>query len=202
MKGLRTHWLAARRRATTTLPLVLMLLLAGFSWWVAREALQAIGVGGAAATAPQQPDYYLRDFQTRSFDSLGQSTAELSGAAMQHIPGNQTVRIEQPRLRVVDSQGALTHASAQIGLSNSDGSNVQLYGDAVLQRQAPHTQAVVVRSSFLNVFPQTRRIMSNRPSTVQQGLSVFSGDDLEMNGLDGTFSMHGQVRGRLQSGSG
>ncbi len=191
------RWLTWWRRATTMLPLLLMLLLAGFSWWVAREALQAMG-GGGGAPAPKKPDYFLKDFQTRSFDSLGRSTAELSGAGMEHIPGNQTVRIAQPRLRVQDSQGALTRASAAIGLSNADGSNVQLFGDAVVRREAPGAPPIVVRSSFLNIFPQARRITSNRPSTVQQGNSLFSGDNLEMNGLDGTFTMRGKVQGRLQ----
>ncbi len=197
-----SRWLSWWRRAATMLPLLLMVLLAGFSWWVAREALLAMHGGGNSPPAPQKPDYFLKDFQTRSFNSLGQGGAELSGAGMEHIPGNQTVRIAQPRLRVVDAQGALTHASAQVGLSNADGSNVQLFGDAVVRRQAPKTPEIVVRSSFLNIFPQTRRISSNRPSTVQQGSSVFAGDDLEMNGLDGTFSMQGKVRGSLRPNPG
>ncbi len=190
------------RRVSTMLPLALMLMLAGFSAWVAREALLAIHRSGASSAAPQKPDYFLRDFQTRNFDALGHSSAELSGAAMEHIPGNQTVRIVQPRLRVHDAQGAVTLASADVGLSNADGSNVQLYGQAVLRREAPKAQTITVRSSFLNVFPQERRISSNRPSTVRQGASEFSGNDLQMNGLDGTFTMHGAVRGHLLQGAG
>ncbi len=191
------RWLAWWRRATTTLPLVLMVLLAGFSWWVAREALQAMRGGAALASPPQQPDYFLKDFQTRTFDALGNPGAELSGAEMAHIPGNQTVRIVQPRLRAHDGDGALTLASAQLGLSNADGSNVQLFGDAVVRREAPGAQPLTVRSSFLNIFPQVRKITSNRPSTVRRGDSVFSGQNLDMNGLDGTFRMHGQVKGSL-----
>ncbi|MDE2120114.1 MAG: LPS export ABC transporter periplasmic protein LptC, partial [Betaproteobacteria bacterium] len=142
------------------------------------------------------------DFQTRSFDSLGRSTAELSGAGMEHIPGNQTVRVAEPRLRVVDADGARTLASAEVGLSNADASNVQLFGQAVVRRLAPNTQELTVRSSFLNIFPQERRISSNRPSTVQQGSSLFSGNDLQMNGLDGTFTMQGSVRGTLRPSPG
>lgn len=186
------------RRISTMLPLFMLLLLAGFSGWVAREALLAIHRGSTSVPAPQKPDYFLRDFQTRSFDSQGRSSAELSGASMEHIPGNQTVRIAQPRLRVLDEQGVMTHASAEVGLSNADGSNVQLFGDAVLSRQAPNAPDVIVRSSFLNIFPQERRISSNRPSTVLRGASRFSGDDLQMNGLNGTFTMQGGVHGSLQ----
>lgn len=193
-----SRWLLWWRRATSTLPLLLMVLLAGFSWWVAREALMAMHGGAGARPAPQKPDYFLKDFQTRSFDSLGRSTAELSGAGMEHIPGNQTVRIAEPRLRVVDAEGARTLASAEVGLSNADASNVQLFGQAVVRRLAPNTQELTVRSSFLNIFPQERRISSNRPSTVQQGSSLFSGNDLQMNGLDGTFTMQGSVRGTLR----
>jgi lipopolysaccharide export system protein LptC len=185
------------RRLSLLLPALLMVLLAALSWWVAQEAGRGAGGSSGLREPPQKPDYFLHDFHTRTFDAQGHITAELSGQAMQHIPGNDTVRITQPTLRAQTAQGVLTTAQAQIGISNSDGSNVQLLGDAVVHRVAPNMPALTVRSDFLNIFPNAQRISSNKPSTVQRGDSLFSGGNLEMNGLDGTFAMRGQVSGTV-----
>ena len=185
------------RRLSLLLPPLLMVLLAALSWWVAQEAGRGVGGGGGAHEPPQKPDYFLHDFHTRTFDAQGQITAQLSGQAMQHFPGNDTVRITRPSLRAQTAQGVLTTAQAQAGISNADGSNVQLLGDAVVHRLAPNAPELTVRSDFLNIFPNAQRITSNKPSTVQRGDSLFSGGSLEMNGLDGTFAMKGQVSGTV-----
>jgi len=116
---------------------------------------------------------------------------------MQHIPGNDTVRITRPDLQSRNPQGVVTTARAQTGISNADGSNVQLLGDAVVHRIAPGVPELTIRSNFLNIFPNAQRISSNQPSTVQRGTSVFSGASLDMNGLDGTFAMQGKVSGSV-----
>lgn len=192
-----SRWMRLWRRASTLLPPLLMVLLAAFSWWVAQEAMRAMHGGSNGPEPPQKPDYFLHDFHTLNFDAKGQPSAQLTGEAMQHIPGNDTVRITRPEMRSRNAQGVVTTAQAQTGISNADGSNVQLLGDAVVRRIAPGAPELTVRSDFLNVFPNAQRISSNKPSTVQRGTSVFSGDSLEMNGLDGTFAMQGKVSGSV-----
>ena len=192
-RGAARLWLRLWRSMSTLLPLLLMLLLAGFSWWVAQQALHALR-GREPAAPPQEPDYFLRDFQTRSFDADGRPGALLSGAAMRHIPGDQTVRIEQPVLHVVESGGVVLDARARAGISNADASNIQLLGDAVVQRRAPGAPELSVRSDFLNVFPNTQRVQSNRPTVVQRGAMRLEGDALDFDGIAGTLSVRGAVR--------
>jgi lipopolysaccharide export system protein LptC len=187
------RWIRVLRSLSSLLPLLLLLALAGFSWWVAKEAMRASAGSGDAVAAPQTPDYFLFDFHSRSFDAQGRPTAQLSGAAMQHIPGDDTVRISRPDLRMLNAQGVLIVAQADSGISNADGSNVQLIGSALMRRSVPGQPALGVSSSFLNVFPNQQRVMSDRPSVVQRGDSVFSGDSLEVDGLHGTFAMRGHV---------
>ena len=184
------------RSASTLLPLMLMTLLAAFSWWVAQQPLHALG-GGGPKPAPQQPDYFLRDFRTRSYDAQGRPGALLSGAAMRHLPGDQTVRVEQPVLDVVDARGIVTHASARVGISNADGSNVQLLGDAQVRRTAPGALPLSIRSEFLNIFPDAQRVTSNRPTVVQRGAMRLSGNSLAFDGIAGTLSVQGGVRASL-----
>ena len=198
---MRRIGLAARverlwRSVATLLPLLLMALLAAFSWWVAQQALHALG-GGRPSAEPQQPDYFLRDFRTRSYDAQGRPGALLSGAAMRHLPGDQTVRVEAPVLHVVDARGVVTDARARTGFSNADGSNVQLLGDAQVRRTAPGSAPLVLSSDFLNIFPQAQRVTSNRPTVVQRGTMRLAGNALAFDGVAGTLSVQGRVRASL-----
>jgi lipopolysaccharide export system protein LptC len=192
-----SRWMRLWRRLSTFLPPLLMVLLAAFSWWVAQEAMRAKGGAGGAPEPPQKPDYFLRDFHTTTFNAQGHLSAQLSGTSMQHLPGDNTVHITAPVLRSQGLQGVVTTAQAQSGISNADGSNVQLLGGAVVRRVVPGAPDLTVHSNFLNIFPNDQRIASNQASTVQRGATVFSGDNLDMNGLDGTFAMQGKVHVKL-----
>lgn len=192
-----SRWMRLWRRLSTFLPPLLMVLLAAFSWWVAQEAMRAKGGPGSAPEPPQKPDYFLRDFHTTTFNAQGQLSAQLSGTSMQHLPGDNTVHITAPVLRSQGPQGVVTTAQAQSGISNADASNVQLLGGAVVRRVVPGAPELTVRSNFLNIFPNDQRIASNQATTVQRGATVFSGGNLDMNGLDGTFAMQGKVNVKL-----
>ena len=194
--GPKARWARLWRSLSTLLPLLLMLLLAGFSWWVAQQALRALH-GGEQASPPQQPDYFLRDFRSRSYGADGSPGALLSGAAMRHIPGDQTVRVEQPVLHAVDAHGVVLDARARAGISNADGSNIQLFGSALVQRQVPGKPLLSIRSNFLNIFPNAQRISSNQPSVVQRGAMRLAGDALQFDGLAGTLAVQGGVRASL-----
>lgn len=191
------RWRAFWHGASILLPPFMLLVLAAFSWWVAREASRAGHGGGHEIAAPQQPDYFLQDFGTRSYDAQGQLVGSLGGASMRHYPGDDTVRIERPNLRAVGRDGTVTTAVAQSGISNADASNVQLIGQAVVRRDAPGQPELSVRSDFLNIFPGQQRVVTNRPNVVTRGASSFSGSSLEMDGVHGTFNMGGGVTGRI-----
>ncbi len=191
------RWLARLwRGAATLLPPILMALLAMFSWWVAREAMRNIG-SRPGVEQPREVDYFLRDFNARTFDAQGRPVAVLAGKSMEHQPGVDTVRIVAPSLRAVNADGVTTTARARIGLSNADASNVHLQGDAVVERVAPGQPLLRLRSDFLNVFPNSQRVLSDRPSVLQRGDSTVAADGLVMDGLSGTIDMRGNVHGTI-----
>ncbi|MDD4888093.1 MAG: LPS export ABC transporter periplasmic protein LptC, partial [Thiomonas sp.] len=66
---------------------------------------------------------------------------------------------------------------------------------AVVERRGTANQPpLVVRSDFLNIFPNQQIVQSNRPTVVQQGQTQFFGNSLHFNGVDGTSSMQGRVK--------
>ena len=192
--SLRALWL----RVSAWTPILLLGLAAAFSWWVAQEVMRAEHGGKAAAPAPQLPDYVLRTFSAARYTPQGRLSAVLDGTRMTHDPASETFDIVAPRWRSVDPAGVVTTASALRGRTNRDGSNVQLLGDAVVERgAAPGQLPIVVRSDFLNIFPDRQVVQSNRPTVVRQGDTRFAGDSLDFNGIDGTLSMHGRVSGKV-----
>jgi len=60
----------------------------------------------------------------------------LHGRMLRHWPGSDTLEIDAPRLLAISAAGQHTHASAQRALTNSDASEVQLFGNAQVTREA------------------------------------------------------------------
>jgi lipopolysaccharide export system protein LptC len=193
-RSLRTLWL----RLSAWTPVLLLGLAAAFSWWVAQAVMHAEHGGKAAAPPPQLPDYVLHQFSAARYSADGRLSAVLDGTRMVHDPASGMFQVAAPRWRSVDPAGTVTTASALNGRTNRDGSNVQLLGDAVVERSAsPGRPPLTVRSDFLNIFPDRQVVESNRPTVVQQGGSRFTGDSLAFNGVDGTLAMRGQVSGTV-----
>ncbi len=189
--NLRQFWL----RLSAWTPILLLALAAAFSWWVAQVVMHAEQGPRLGAAHSDQPDYLLRGFSAASYNAQGQLGAVLRGTQMMHLPASDTFDIAAPQLRAINPQGIITTASALRALSNKDGSNVQLFGNAVVERSgAPGQAPVILRSEFLNLFPRQQLVQSNRPTTVQQGQTVFSGNAVDFNGVTGLYSLQGRVQ--------
>lgn len=189
--NLRQFWLLL----SAWTPVLLLAVAAAFSWWVAQVVMQAEQHPKLNPAQSALPDYLLHDFSAASYNAQGQLSAVLRGTQMVHLPATDTFSITAPQLRAVNPQGLVTTATALRGLSNKDGSNVQLLGNAVVERSGTANQPpLVVRSDFLNIFPNQQIVQSNRPTVVQQGQTQFSGNSLHFNGVDGTSSMQGRVK--------
>ncbi|WP_079418137.1 LPS export ABC transporter periplasmic protein LptC [Thiomonas intermedia] len=195
--NLRQLWL----RLSAWTPILLLALAAGFSWWVAQVVTRSEQGPRRGAAHSALPDYMLREFSATSYNAQGQLGAVLRGTQMVHRPDTDTFDITAPQLRAVNPEGIVTTASALRGLSNKDGSNVQLFGHAVVQRSGVANQPpLIVRGEFLNIFPHQQIIQSNRPTVVQQGQTVFSANTVDFNGIAGTSSMQGRVKAVIVPG--
>ncbi|MDD2713626.1 MAG: LPS export ABC transporter periplasmic protein LptC, partial [Simplicispira sp.] len=112
------------------LPVILMGFLALGTWWLVRNAPQP--VAAQAASAPRhEADYFMSDFSVKNFDASGRLQSEVQGGLARHFPDTDTLEIDSVRMRSVAPNGRLTRASAKRALSNADGSEVQLFGNAV-----------------------------------------------------------------------
>ena len=200
--ALRSGW----DRIAIYLPIILMGLMALGTYWLARNTPN-FGPGEAQRATQHVPDYFMRGFKVNSFDPAGRLKSEVIGTEARHYPDTDTLEIDQPHVRAFNERGELTLATAKLGVSNADGSQVQLIGDAVLTREPSRgpdgelRPRMQLRGEFLHLFMDTERVRSHKPVTMRRGEDEFSADSLEFDNLDRLLQLRGRVRGLLLPGN-
>lgn len=189
-------------RISIYLPIILMALMALGTYWLARNTPAAAPVE-AQRPVTHEPDYFMRRFSVKTFDATGRLKSEVYGTEARHHPDTDTLEIDQPRIRSFDARGQLTVATARLALSNGDGSEVQLFGNAVVTREAttgPDGKAqprLQFRGEFLDAFLDTERVKSNKPVELIRGTDRFTADSLEFDNADQLLELRGRVHGTL-----
>lgn len=189
------------------LPVVLMGLLALGTWWLVRNAPMPL-LPAIERQQGNQPDYFMKSFSVKSFDASGRLQSEVQGEEARHYPDSDTLEIDKARMRSVTPQGRLTVATADRALTNADGSEVQLFGNAIVTREplpakpgSPAQPRLEFRSEFLHAYTNTERVRSDKPVTLTRGNDRFTADGMDYDNLDQVVQLRGRVRGVLQPGT-
>ncbi len=184
------------------LPIILMGLMALGTYWLARNT-PVFSLPEAARPARHEPDYYMRGFSVKTFDASGRLKSEVFGSEARHYPDTDTLEIDKPRIRSYNARGELTLATATRALTNADGSEVQLLGDAVVTRESARgadgrsAPALEFRGEFLHAFLNTERVKSHKPVTLSRGGDRFTADRLDFDNVTRVMELDGRVRGTL-----
>jgi len=189
-------------RVTIYLPLILTATLALGTYWLVRNAPKLLEP--VAKEAPvHEPDFFMRGFVVKSFLPNGELRSELFGKEGRHYPDNDTLEVDEVRFRSISEDGLVMHGSAKRGLSNGDGTEIQLFGNAIVTRDAAvgANGAVIprleFRGEFLHVFTDTERVKSNKPVELTRGTDKFTSDSMDYDNATGIANLQGRVRGVL-----
>lgn len=189
-------------RLTLYLPVLLMGLLAMATYWLVRST-PAVEASRAVAPVQHLPDYFMRQFSVKTFDARGLLKSEITGAEAHHFPDTDTIEIDQVHIRSFNEGGGLTTASALRAISNSNASDVQLIGQALVERQASRDTrgkeqpALTFRGEFLHAFMDTERVTSNKPVELTRGQDRFTANSMDYDNKDRVMLLTGRVRGHL-----
>ena len=191
-----------RDQLAAWLPALAMAPFALGTFWLVRSTPPP-PVVEAARVPVHEPDYFMREFSVRKFDPQGRMSAELRGPHGEHFPDTDTMEVTQPRVRSFDAEGQLTVGSADRGVSNADGSQVQLYGNVQVVREptarpgggvAPRSE---LRGEYLHVFINDERVSSDKPVQLIRGSDHLTGERFEYDNKTGVGTLEGRVRGTL-----
>lgn len=183
--------------ATAYLPVLLMGLLALGTWWLVKNT--PLPEAEQEPLPPRhEPDYTMQRFMVQRFAPDGRLNVQVEGDELRHFPDNDTLEIENPRIRAIGQDGRVTLASARRALSNADGSEVQLFGAAQVQREAaPGQEAIEFRSEFLHAFFATERVRSHLPVLVKRGTSELRAGGLEYDNLARVVELKGRIKAQF-----
>jgi lipopolysaccharide export system protein LptC len=172
-----------------------MALLALGSWWLVDNT--PVPGGPRTPVAPRhEADYTMRDFLVQRYGPDGALRTQIEGDVAVHYPDTDTLEIENPRIRAITANGAVTHASARRALANGDGSEVQLLDDAHVVREATaEEEAIDFRSDFLHVFRNTERVRTHLPVRVRQGGTEVMAAGMEYDHLARVVQLAGRMQG-------
>jgi lipopolysaccharide export system protein LptC len=187
------------------LPVILMGVLALGTYWLVRTA-PVFAPAAPSHALRHEPDYFMRDFEVKSFEPSGRLRSEVQGVEGRHYPDTDTLEIDQVHMRSISPQGQVTVATADRGLSNADSTEVQLFGNAIVVRE-PLTDdsgrfypRMELRSEFLHAFTDTERVSTHLPVVLTRGEDRFTGDSMNFDNVTRVVELHGRVRGHLVPG--
>jgi lipopolysaccharide export system protein LptC len=191
-------------RLAVYLPLLLMGLMAMGTYWLVRNS-PVMGEIEQEAPPRHVPDYFMRDFSVKVFAEDGRLKSEMVGIEGRHYPDTDTLEVDQPRIRILGTEGRVTTAVAVRGLINADGSEAQLFDKAVVVREASinaqgvQTPRSEMHSDFLHLFANTEQVRSHMPVVLVRGAGdrFTSQDGMDYNNLDRLMQLTGRVRGTL-----
>lgn len=186
------------------LPLLLMALLAGGTWWLIKNTPLPQGPT-EPVPARHVPDYRMQGFELQRYDPEGVLRFRIEGREMRHFPDNDTIEIDGVRLRGLGRDGAITEATALRALGNGDGSELQLIGEVRVQRFEPgangqlrRTPQLEIESDFLHAFLNEELMRTHLPVRVRYGSSEIRAQNLEYDHLKGRLSFHGASNARFE----
>jgi lipopolysaccharide export system protein LptC len=193
---LRATW----DRVSLYLPILLMGVLALGTYWLVRSTPE-FTAPEAVRPPTHDPDYFMKKFSVKTFDAAGQLKSEVTGQEARHYADTDTLEIDNVRIRSFDPQGRLTVATAKRALTNADASEVQLFGDARVVREAVagkgSSPRLEFQGEFLHAYLNVERIRSNQPVLLVRGQDRFTADNLDYDNLDHVIQLRGRVKGLL-----
>lgn len=198
MNVLRSAW----DKLALYLPVILMGVFALGTYWLVRST-PALLAPAPTAVVQHEPDYFMRGFSVKTFDASGRLKSEVFGSEARHYPDTDTLEIDGVRIRSFDAAGRLTTATARRALTNSDASEVQLFGDALIVREPVQDKTgrlqprMEFRGEFLHAFMETERVKSDKPVDLRRGNDRFTADAMDFDNLDRVMQLTGRVKGTL-----
>ena len=189
-------------RLSLYLPVLLMGLLALATYWLVRST-PGLEHKAPAAAVRHLPDYFIHQFSIKTFDTHGQLKSEVMGRDGRHFPDTDTLEIDQVHIRSFNIEGLLTTATAHQALINSDASEVQLIGQALVERKASidkngkEKADLTFRGEYLHAFMNTDRVKSHNPVELSRGPDRFTADSMDYDNREGIMLLTGRVRGHL-----
>lgn len=178
--------------AATLVPLLLAGLLAGMSYWL--ELATRPQTAGSDGKSRHDPDYIVKKFEVRRFDTDGALQHTLVADLMRHYPDDDSTVILAPRITY--HRTLPTFVSAREARLDSKGKHVELIDDVRLTRTgAAGKPDTVLTTTRLDAYPDDEIAKTSEPVSITQGQSNVNGSGMNVDNKSSIYVLEGPVRG-------
>ena len=188
-----------REGLSNYLPLLLMALLAGGTWWLVKNTPQNDGAAPEKVLR-HEPDYSMRGFTLTRFAPDGRLTVRVEGDVLRHFPDTDRLEIDGARFHAGAPDGRITRAHAKQAVANGDVTEVQLIGAAHVQADLGAGGQLLLDSEFLHAFVRFERLRTHLPVVVKRNGHVTTAAGLDYDHLNQQLRLDGPLRSVLPPG--
>ncbi|MCU0895916.1 MAG: LPS export ABC transporter periplasmic protein LptC [Burkholderiales bacterium] len=189
-----------KTRASTYFPIVLMLLLAGVTWWL--ERVVELAEPQTPGKSRHDPDAIVERFTVTRFGPEGKVSSTLEAARMVHFPDDETTELDAPRVVQLPKDAPPVRIRADRGTVSKDGDEVHMHDNVVVTRDAtPDRPELRVTTTYLHVWPKDEVARTPEPVTITEGESRLAGVGMEVRAKSREFELHSRVKGTFAQSS-
>jgi lipopolysaccharide export system protein LptC len=184
------------RLSTTRLfPLALMFALALLTFHLAYTVRED---DSHPAMRRHDPDYFVANFTTTTYNKEGAAESILSAAKMLHYPDDDTTDLTAPRVVQSKPREPRVTVRADRGTLSRSGEEIFLYDNVELVREAAGERPEArMTTSFLHVVRDRSLARTDREVMIVEDQRSLEGRGMEYNYDSGQLFLHSDVRGRF-----
>ena len=187
-----------RLSTTRMFPLLLMLALAGLTFWLERTVREE--EGAHPSQRRHDPDYVVDNLTHTRFDLQGKVESTLTAAKMLHYPDDDSTDLVAPRVVQTKPNEPRVTLTADRGTLSQDGEEVFLYGNVLVVREAgPERSETRMRTSFMHVVQAHSVFRTDRDVVITEENRELSGRGMEYHNDTKELFLRERVRGRFEA---
>ena len=153
-----------------------------------------------------EPDYTIKEGALSALNELGNTKYRILGVKVTHYDDDASIDILKPRMRLFQAEKPPVTVKSDTGHLDGDLTILDLYDNASIFRPAqeasasqPATLRMMASSSYFKVLINDDIIETNKPITLEQGMSIMhSTDGGIFNNIEQSMALSGQVKGRIE----
>ena len=187
------------------MPLILMGVLTLVTFWLVQKNTPP-EKSAVERVRLHEPDYTITNGALSALNELGVTKYRILGNKVIHYDDDASIDILTPRMRLFQADKPPVTVKSDTGHLDGDLTILDLIDNASIFRPAQAataSQAATLRmlasSTYFKVLINDDIIETNRPITLEQGLStIHSNEGGKFNNVEQSMMLLGQVKGRIE----
>ncbi len=187
------------------MPLILMGALTLATFWLVQKNTP-IEKSALERARLHEPDYTINDGALSALNEFGATKYRVLGKKVIHYDDDASIDIMTPRMRLFQADKAPVTVKSDTGHLDGDLTILDLMNNASIFRPAqaatatePATLRMLATSSYFKVLINDDIIETDKPITLEQGMSVMNSTDGGIfNNVQQSMTLSGQVKGRIE----